>query len=58
MTEKDKLLILTVCDLFGKSFKPAEMERAFERAKKLLDRPNQPPREAKKTYAIRRDETE
>ncbi len=58
MTEKDKLLILTVCDLFGKSFKPAQIEQAFERAKRQLDRPNQLPREAKKTYAHRHYETE
>jgi hypothetical protein len=58
MTERDKLLILTVCELFEKSFKPAQIEQAFERAKRRLDRPNHPPRPAKVTHAIRRDVTE
>ena len=58
MDEREMLLVLTICDLLGRSFKAAQIEQAFERAKKQLGRPSQPPREAKKTYARRRYETE
>ena len=58
MDERDMLLVLTICELLGKSTKASTVEKAFENAKKELDRLGRPPREAQISYARRHDENE
>lgn len=58
MDDKDMILALAICELLGQSFKPAEIERAFEKVREKYYRPPRPPREAKISHARRRDETE
>jgi len=58
MTDEEILIVMTVCKLLEKSVTRTEIEKACAQAKKELDRSNQPPREAKQTYAHRRYETE
>ena len=58
MDRNEMLIVLTVIELLDQSKSIPEIERAYEKARKKLDRPNHPPKEAKLTYAIRRDETE
>jgi hypothetical protein len=46
MSETDMLLIMTLCDLLGKSTDPRSVERAYQKAKAHLQRVNQPKDEA------------
>jgi hypothetical protein len=55
MNEKDKLLVMTACELLGKSVTPNEVEMVFERIKKRLELSRLPPREAKVTYGPRHE---
>lgn len=53
MDEEDMILALAICDLLGKSVAPKDVEKAYEIAKKRLERLDQPPRPAKVSYAHR-----
>jgi hypothetical protein len=55
MDDHDMILALAICDLLEKSVTPRDVEKAFERAKKSLERSGQPPKEAKISYARRRE---
>jgi len=55
MEEKEMILALAICDLLGKSVTPKDVERAFETARKKLERLGQPPREARVSHAHRRE---
>jgi two-component SAPR family response regulator len=55
MDDHDMVLALAICDLLEKSVTPKDVEKAFERAKKRLELSRQPPREAKISYARRRE---
>jgi hypothetical protein len=55
MDDKDMILAMAICDLLGKSVTGKEVEKAFEAARKKLERSSQPPRPAKVTHAHRRD---
>jgi len=55
MDDRDVILALAICDLLGKSVTPRDVEKAFEKAKKQLERLGQPPRPAKISYAHRHE---
>jgi hypothetical protein len=46
MDEREMLLVLTICELLGKSFDAPEVERAYETAKETLRRAKESPRSA------------
>jgi hypothetical protein len=37
MTERDKLLVMTICDLLDKSVDPIDVERAYDRARQRME---------------------
>lgn len=55
MTEKEMIMAIAICELLGESVTPKEVEKAFETAKKKLDRLSRPPTEAIVTHARRRE---
>jgi hypothetical protein len=55
MDENDMVLALAICELLGQSVSPSDVEKAFEKARKKLERLGQPSREAKISHAHRRD---
>ena len=57
MDENEMILALAICELFEKSVTPEAVEKAFEKAKKRLERLRhpQPPKEVKISYADRRE---
>jgi len=60
MDDHDIILAMAICDLLEKPVTPEAVEKAFEKAKKRLERLRNPgpPKPAKLTHAIRRYETE
>lgn len=38
MNDKDTLLVMTICELLEKSASPLEVERAYQKAQKTLER--------------------
>lgn len=55
MDDHEIILALAICDLLGKSVTPKQVQSAFEKAAKRLELSRQPPREAKISYARRRE---
>lgn len=57
MDENEMVLALAICDLLEKSVTPEAVEKAFEKAKKRLERLRhpQPPREAILSRVNRRE---
>jgi hypothetical protein len=55
MDEHEMILALAICELLGKTVTPDDVEKAFEKAKKRLERSRQPPREPIISYAHRRE---
>lgn len=58
MNEKDMVLALAIWDLLGKSVTQKDVDQAFQRAKKTLERSRRPSKEAKISYGPRHYETE
>jgi hypothetical protein len=46
MTPNEKLLVLTICELLGKSVDVVDVDRAYEDAKRKLEQSREPPRKA------------
>jgi hypothetical protein len=55
MDNNDMILAVAICELLGKSVTETDVKKAFEAARKKLERSGQPPREAKISHAHRRD---
>lgn len=55
MDEDDVILALAICDLLGKSVTAKDVEKAIEKVRKRLEAARRPPREAKISYAHRRE---
>jgi len=42
MNDREKLLVMTICQLLDKSVEPSEVEREYQEAKRKLDSSREP----------------